>query len=112
MLISLKMRKWRKHEDRTITFTAGLNAVRGANENGKTSMLMAIIYALWGVKALPFPLSEMVTWGHDEKEAGVELVLQASGEMYAFKRSKAGAEVNHSGGVVAGQDGVPYCSTQ
>jgi DNA repair exonuclease SbcCD ATPase subunit len=106
MLISLHMKCWRKHEDKTITFTEGLNAVRGANENGKTSMLLAIAYALWGVKVMPLPLAELVTWGHSEKEAKVTLTIKIGSELYSFVRHKNGAECNHSGGVVTGQDEV------
>lgn len=112
MLISIKMRNWRKHTDKTVNFTSGLNAIRGANEAGKSSLIYAIIYALWGVKALPMPLSEMVTWGRDEKEARVEMVIQIGGEMYAYSRHKGGAEINHSGGSVTGQDEVSNFSTK
>lgn len=106
MLVSLKMRCWRKHLDKEIIFAEGLNAVRGPNENGKTSMLLAIAYALWGIKVMPLSLAEMATWGYTEKDVKIGLVLKIGGELYNFTRSKAGAECNHSGGVVTGQDEV------
>lgn len=112
MLISLTMKKWRKHEDKTVNFTKGLNAVRGANENGKTSMLWAIAYALWGAKALPLPMDEMVTWGHPTKEAKVSLVIEVGGELYNFTRGVNGAECSHSGGIVTGQNEVSKFATE
>jgi DNA repair exonuclease SbcCD ATPase subunit len=112
MLISLSMKNWRKHTDKVINFTSGLNAVRGANENGKTSMLLAIAYALWGTKVLPLTFSEMVTWGMPESSAKVGLVMSKDGEMYSFTRSKNGAECNHSGGVVTGQNEVSAFATE
>ncbi len=111
MLVSLKMKCFRKHEDRTINFTEGLNAIRGANESGKSTMYIAMAYALWGSKTLPLPLEEMVTWGHSVKELKVEMVISVSGEMYCFTRSSSGAECNHSGGVVTGQVEVTKFAT-
>ncbi len=112
MLIQLKMKFWRKHVDKTINFTAGLNAIRGANENGKSSMLLAISYALWGAKLMPLPMAEMVTWGQPEKDAKVDLTMSVNGEMYHFSRSTNGAECNHSGGVVTGQNEVSKFATE
>jgi DNA repair exonuclease SbcCD ATPase subunit len=106
MLISLHMKNWRKHVDRTIVFSNGLNAVRGPNEGGKTSLLLAIAYALWGIKAMPLPLAEMVTYGLAEKEAKVTLVMKKGDSMYSFTRHKNGAECLHDGGTVTGQDEV------
>lgn len=106
MLISLHMKNWRKHVDRTIVFSNGLNAVRGPNEGGKTSLLLAIAYALWGIKAMPLPLAEMVTYGMAEKEAKVTLVMKKGDTMYSFTRHKNGAECLHDGGTVTGQDEV------
>jgi len=107
MLVSLHMQKWRKHLDKVITFADGLNAVRGANENGKTSMLLAIAYALWGAKVLPLPLAEFVTWGgYTEKDVKVNCVIRQGGQLYSFTRGKSGAECTHDGGIVTGQDEV------
>lgn len=112
MIIELKMKCWRQHLDRVINFTSGLNAIRGANEAGKTSTMMAVNYCLWGVKAVPLPLEELVTWGRNAKELSVEVIVSVNGELYHFKRSKAGAECNHSGGVVTGQNEVTKFATE
>jgi uncharacterized protein YhaN len=112
MLVSVEMKKWRKHVDRTVNFTPGLNAIRGANENGKTTLLMAISYAFWGAKVLPLPMDEMVTWGFPVKDAKVSVILNKDGELYNFTRSSSGAECTHSGGIVTGQNEVSKFATE
>jgi DNA repair exonuclease SbcCD ATPase subunit len=106
MLVSLKMTCWRQHVERSVAFTEGLNAVRGPNEGGKTSLLLAVVYALFGVKAMPQPLAELVTWGRGVRELEVVLVIRLRGELYEFKRGDSGAECRHSGGTVTGQNEV------
>jgi exonuclease SbcC len=97
VLVELKVRNFRKLRDRTFTFTEGLNVLRGANEEGKSTMLEAIAYAFFGVKACRQPLSEVVTWGEEEKTLRVDLSFVVEGTTYALKRSKSGAEIRWNG---------------
>ncbi len=107
MLRKLKLTKFRKHEDLEIVFGEGTTAIRGANERGKSSMLLGIAYALYGSGVLPLPLSEIVTWGCKESDLKVELDLEVGGAVHLFKRSGAGAEVLRDGVVcVTGQKAV------
>lgn len=93
MLRSLELKFFRQHEDLKIDFTRGLNALRGPNESGKSSVLEAALYALYGTKALRDTLAETVTWGHKESELKVVLTICVNGIDYTFVRSKSGAEV-------------------
>lgn len=106
MLKELKVKNFRKLRDVTVEFTRGLNVVRGQNEAGKSTMLEAITYALFGVKACREGLSEIVTWGEPEASMKVELTLEVEGITYSITRSKAGAEVNWAGGKATGQTEV------
>lgn len=106
MLKRLTLKNFRQHEDRTIDLTAGLNVVRGANEAGKSTLIEAIAYALFGSKACREPLAQVVTWGKPENTLAVELLLAADGVEYVFTRSPKGAEVNYPGGRVVGQSQV------
>jgi DNA repair exonuclease SbcCD ATPase subunit len=106
MLISLKLKNFRKHKDFTINFTSGLNVLRGANESGKTSTQEAILYALYGTSALRDSLSDVVTWGSTEKDLSVELIIRVDNALFRFSRSKSGAECNYEGGKVTGQKEV------
>ena len=107
MIKTLKLTKFRKHEDRTFEFGEGLVVCRGANESGKTTIQEGMLYALYGAKVLRDSLSQCVTWGHKESELKVELVLEVEGQEFSYRRSKAGAEVIKDGNVfVTGQSEV------
>jgi DNA repair exonuclease SbcCD ATPase subunit len=107
MIKKLVVKNFRKLVDRTFDFGGGLQVVRGANENGKSTVLEAIGYALFGVKACRTPLSDVVTWGQPEKSLSVELTLEIDGVDYVITRKKSGAEINYGGdGRVVGQKEV------
>lgn len=104
MIKTLKLTKFRKHEDRTFEFGEGLVVCRGANESGKTTIQEGLLYALYGAKVLRDSLAQCVTWGHKENELKVELVIEVDGTEYLYRRSKSGAEVIKDGVVfVTGQ---------
>ena len=92
-LINLQMRNFRKHMNRAVAFTAGLQAIICANESGKSTMFEAISYALFGTRALATSLEEAVTWGEDPRSLRVSLQVQSAGVNYTINRSAAGAEV-------------------
>jgi len=103
MLKTLKLSKFRKHTDLTLSFTQGLNAVRGSNEAGKSTLLEAWAYAFFGSRALRDSLDDVVTWGHNPRDLKVEVEF---GD-YVVTRSKSGAEVTSMGQVfVTGQTEV------
>lgn len=107
MLISAQLKNFRRHEDLTVTFTEGLNVIRGANEGGKTTILEAVLYAFFGAAALRDTLAETVTWGAKETALWVNVVVRVRGTLYAFTRSKNGAECRGDDNtVVTGQKEV------
>lgn len=100
MIKNVTLRCFRRHEDLTVDFSAGLNVLRGPNEKGKTTILEGVMYALYGTKALRDTLAETVTWGRKEAELYSRCVITVNKIDYVFTRSKAGAEC-----VYAGPDG-------
>lgn len=104
MLNQITLTSFAQHEDLTINFTKGMNTIRGANEAGKSRLLQAINYALFGARTLKQPLEDLVTWGTDVKRLKVALTVTVDGDTYTFTRRKGGAEVTHQGKVfVTGQ---------
>jgi DNA repair exonuclease SbcCD ATPase subunit len=95
MLLQLKLKNFRQHEDKTFDFTEGLNVIRGMNEAGKTTVLEAIGYGAFGADACRDPLDQVVTWGKSQKELAVEQLWLLNGVRYHLKRSKAGAEITY-----------------
>ncbi len=104
MLQKLTLQNFKRHRDLTIDFTSGINCVRGGNEYGKSSVLHAIGYALFGSKSLNVSLDEAVTWGEPVSTLKVTLTLQLQGDTFTFARGKSGAEVL--------KNGVVFCTGQ
>lgn len=94
MLVNLELTNFRKHTDTKVLFTGGLNVIRGPNEGGKTTLIEAALYALYGTKSLRDPLAKTVTWGSKESTLKVKLEIQIGDGFYTFTRSKSGAECN------------------
>jgi DNA repair exonuclease SbcCD ATPase subunit len=107
MIKQVKLQYFRKHENLTLDMGEGIVAFKGANEQGKSSCIIAIVYALFGAKTLPVSLEETVTWGQPVAKLKVEVTLQIDGSEYTFSRQKSGAEVTVNGSVhVTGQTEV------
>lgn len=107
MLATLTLSNFRQHQALKLDFSLGLNAIRGANEKGKSGVLEGIAYALFGSRALRDSLENVVTWGKPVKDLKVELDATFHGRKLTFTRSKAGAEVIEGGKViVTGQNEV------
>lgn len=104
MLNKITLTNFRKHRDLSVTFGAGMTAIRALNEQGKSTLLEAISYASFGVKAIRDSLDDCVTWGEATASLKVELELAIDGVVYTVKRGKSGAEINYDGGIVTGQN--------
>lgn len=103
MILKIKMQCFRKHIDRTFEFTSGINAIRAGNEQGKSSLLEAIGYALFGAKALKESIDQVVTYDMPASKLKVELDFRHAGIDYRITRGKSGAEITWAGGTVTGQ---------
>lgn len=93
MFREISLKCFRQHRDLTVNLTEGVVAIRGMNEAGKTTILEAIAYALFGAKALREPMAETVTWGEKEAALKVRVDFTLNGVDYRVTRSKSGAEI-------------------
>lgn len=103
MINKLTLKNFKKHRELELVFVEGLNVIRAANEQGKSSVYHAIAYALWGSRALPESLEETVTWGEPAGSLKVTLEFTHAGVNYKITRSKSGAEIEGGGSVASGQ---------
>lgn len=103
MLNEITLTNFKRHENLTVSFGHGLTAVKAPNEGGKSSLLQAVAYALFGARALPDTLAETVTWGKPESALRVELSFTLHGTQYRIYRTKSSAEITYEGGIVTGQ---------
>lgn len=103
MLKQIKLTNFKKHESLSVEFGLGLVALKGGNEAGKSTLIQAVAYALFGTKALPYSLEDTVTYGKPVGTLKVTLEFEVAGKVYTITRSKSAAELNYDGGTVTGQ---------
>lgn len=103
--MQLELTNFMSVESAVMTFTEGLNVIRGANEAGKSTRYQAIAYALWGARGLTHTLEEVVTWGKPPSSLKVKLSFMVNGVSYTVVRSKSGAELT-GGATASGQSEV------
>lgn len=107
MLNELALTNFRQHENLVLNFTTGLNVLRAPNESGKSSIYEAIGYAFWGSRTLSESFDAVVTWGKSPYSLKVRQKFTVAGVVYTINRSKSGAELKGSDGVVvSGQQEV------
>lgn len=104
MLKRLKLTNFRKHEDKEIIFQPGLNQLGGPSEAGKTTVLEAICYALFGARYLREGVANVVSYDKPVSTLKVELDFVVDGVEYNMVRKQGGAELTYGGdGRVTGQ---------
>lgn len=101
MITGLRLTNFKRHESLEVNLSGGLNAVRGSNEAGKSTVFRAIAYAFFGSRALELSLEETVTWGKPVSTLKVELAFIQNKVNYTIVRKKSGAELVSSDGVTA-----------
>lgn len=115
MLKTLKLNNFRSLRSNSFDFSEGLQVVRGSNEAGKSTLLEAMLYALYGSRSLRNSLANTVTYGEKDATLRVEATFDFGGEEYKFVRHKGGAEVYVNGSpepFVTGQNEVTAFSAQ
>lgn len=101
MFQQLDLKNFRQHTELTIDFQQGVVALRGRNEAGKTTVLEAMAYAMFGATALREGLEDVVTWGKKPGDLKVKLDFHLNGIDYRIYRSKSGAEIRTADKVLA-----------
>jgi exonuclease SbcC len=111
MLLDLHVENFRKHVDTTVHFTPGINAIRAANEAGKSTLLEALAYAYFGTTGIKKgeTIDDVVTYGVPTAKLRVEHGFALGGAKYRVTRSPKGAELYANGNdkpLVTGQKEV------
>lgn len=101
MISKISLKNFRQHRELTIDLQPGFTALRGENEAGKSTVLEAILFALFGIRACRN--SDIATWGESDKSVKVELWMTLPGDELHISRSKSAAEINYAGQTVTGQ---------
>lgn len=95
MIHSLKLRHWKSHETSRFEFSQGTNLLIGGMGAGKTSILDAICFALFGtfpaLKSRRVTMDQVVMARPEQKrEASVELAFQYNNQRYSVTRTLSG----------------------
>ena len=80
----IRLENFKCYEDADLRLDAGVTVIHGLNGSGKSSLLEACFFALYGSKALEKTLEEVVTIGAEETI--VELWFTHAGESYQIRR--------------------------
>ncbi|MDX1977411.1 MAG: SMC family ATPase [Pseudanabaenaceae cyanobacterium bins.68] len=107
-LISLRLENFRQHKSLEILFPAGLTGILGLNGCGKSTILEAIAWAIYGNQAKIMRAgSESLIWRYapGKSSAVAELEFSLNQQVYRVKRSqtskKHSAELAQAGKVIA-----------
>jgi DNA repair protein SbcC/Rad50 len=107
-LISLGLENFRQHKSTEIHFPNGLTGILGANGSGKSTILEAIAWALYGNQSgVTRGEADTLIWrlAPGKSSAIAELTFAFNGQTYTVKRSqsasKSTAELRHDGKTIA-----------
>ncbi|MBI4173730.1 MAG: SMC family ATPase [Candidatus Aenigmarchaeota archaeon] len=92
MITKVRLKHWKSHLDTNLEFATGVNALVGIMGSGKTSVVEAVCFALYGtfpaLQIRKVALDDLVMAKPQEKKsAEVELEFQAGNDAYSIKRS-------------------------
>lgn len=102
MLKSITTKNFKKLSDHHFDFTDDLNIISGDNAIGKTTLTQAMMFCLFGVKAVPGDAADIPTWG--EKDCKV---LMSFGK-YEISRTLKNCTIHKNGELEA--TGNSVCS--
>lgn len=104
MLTTLTLTHFQKHAHLTHTFKPGLTLVTGPNWSGKTTILRAVLYALFGTSAVNVKAANLVARNGQGME--VSLTFQVGEQPYHVVRGPKRAEL-YRGGILAASGQTP-----
>ena len=97
-LLSLQLRYFRQHVASDFEFPAGLVGIIGHNGAGKTSLVEAIAFALYGSKAIRGKIEHLATRGAGERaKPAATLVFEHEGSGFTVRRTTDDAELFRGG---------------
>ncbi|NHX35674.1 MULTISPECIES: DNA double-strand break repair ATPase Rad50 [Halolamina] len=102
----LRLRNFKPYADTDLRFEDGVTVIHGLNGSGKSSLLEACFFALYGSRALDGTLDDAVTTGADETD--VELWFTHAGEEFKITRElrRSGDSISTRTCTLDGPDGV------
>ena len=109
MIKSIQLKNWKSHKDSNLEFQSGTNVLVGSMGAGKSSILQAISFALFGtfaeLKHRDLKTADIITRGAEQKVAEISLTLTSpQNKLFQIKR-KIDAKKNVSEGAIRDSEG-------
>jgi DNA repair protein SbcC/Rad50 len=108
MINSIQLKNWKSHLDASFQFQPGTNVLVGSMGSGKSSILQAISFALFGtfaeLKHRSIKSSEVISRSAEQKIAEIKLTLTSQNKQFEIKR-KIEAKKNVSEGAIRDSEG-------
>ena len=90
MLRKIKLHNWKAHAESEFNFSGGTNVIVGQMGAGKSSILQAVSFALFGtfseLKSKDLKISDLVSRNAEIKTASIELELALANKIFQIKR--------------------------
>jgi DNA repair exonuclease SbcCD ATPase subunit len=86
MLEAITLEHFKGYEKFHVIFPPGLTLITGANFSGKTRLLHAVLFAFWGVSAVPGGSKLVTTRGRKPGETKVTAQFYHHGNTYRVQR--------------------------
>jgi ATPase involved in DNA repair len=80
----LELRNFKPYGDASLELPDGVTVIHGLNGSGKSSLLQACFFALYGARALDGTLDDVITNG--EEESDIDLWFTHAGTQYHISR--------------------------
>ncbi|MDG6250973.1 SMC family ATPase, partial [Methanocalculus sp.] len=96
ILDRLTLKNFKRYRDQEFTFKDGITAIVGSNGAGKSTIMEAIVFALYGISGSGIDAEYVVFAGAGPKEkCEVRLSFQTGGEGYTIVRSFRKGQTTH-----------------
>ena len=109
-LLNIRLENFRQHQLTQVDFTEGLVGVIGANGAGKSTIVEALTFAMYGSKALRGKVSDAKTYGLPAKAVtSIHLSFDHGGQVYRIERTLTNARLflgGESSPIVVGNQAV------
>lgn len=90
MIEKISLKNWKSHENTELEFKPGVNIIVGSMGVGKSSILQAISFGLFGtfseLKSKDIKITDLITRGSTTKSAEIELALKTDKQILKIKR--------------------------
>ncbi|MEM4247707.1 MAG: AAA family ATPase [Candidatus Nanoarchaeia archaeon] len=90
MISKIRLQNWKSHGETELSFTNGANVIIGPMGAGKSSVLQAISFALFGtfseLKRKELRISDVIKRNSEIKNAGVDIELSIGNDILQIKR--------------------------